>query len=73
MRFRFRYFQGPGHTEVRLFAGKSEGSLGCAGSFVLRNDEFEIFKENIESLNITAGQFKSATVFEFLNEEQDSN
>lgn len=39
-----------GHVHCRLFAGKSEGALGMCGKFVMRVEEFEVFR-NISSID----------------------
>lgn len=44
MIFRFRYKVLGGHTHVRVFAGRGEGSLGNCGSLAFRNEEWEAFK-----------------------------
>lgn len=48
MIFKFRYCEQGGHTHITLFAGRSEGSLGNAGALVLRNEEFELFRESFD-------------------------
>ena len=42
--FRFRYLLAGGHVHVRFFAGKGTLSLGLAGTFCLRAEEWEDFK-----------------------------
>ena len=42
--FRFRYQLAGGHVHVRFFAGKGTLSLGLAGTFCLRAEEWEDFK-----------------------------
>lgn len=45
--FRFRYEVLGAHTHVRLFAGKGSLTLGLAGTFVLRNEEFEDLRREL--------------------------
>lgn len=56
MIFKFRYCEQGGHTHVTLFAGRSEGSLGNAGAFVLRNEEWTAFKNTFRTLPISTGE-----------------
>lgn len=51
-RFRFWYEEAGTHTWVSLFAGQSfpGATLGKAGDFCLRNEEFAQFKAMLESL-----------------------
>lgn len=46
--FRLRYRVAGGHTHIRVFAGRGDTSLGNAGEFVLRNEEFEFLRAGIE-------------------------
>lgn len=55
MIFKFRFCQHGGHTHITLFAGKSEGSLGNAGAFVLRNEEWAEFKNTFRTLPVSQG------------------
>lgn len=55
MIFKFRFCQQGGHTHVTFFAGKSEGSLGNAGAFVLRNEEWAKFKTTFSLSDVSQG------------------
>jgi hypothetical protein len=64
MIFRFYYRQGGGHTHMKLWVGERPGSLGLAGSLVMKNDEFREFKRMHE-----AGIFPSMYLVEFHEQE----
>lgn len=64
--FRFRYLEQGGHTHIRLFAGRSEASLGKCGDLVMRNEEWERFRSSLENSD---GPLD--TDFEFQNEADD--
>lgn len=55
MIFKFRYCEQGGHTHITVFAGKSEGSLGNAGAFVLRNEEWTEFKKTFSLAQLSNG------------------
>jgi hypothetical protein len=43
---RIYYDEQGGHTHLQIFAGKKEApSFGCAGTIVLRNEEFAAWKD----------------------------
>lgn len=65
MIFRFRYLVQGGHTHVRLFAGRSEASLGKCGDLAMRNEEWELFK------NSFVEPADSTVEIQFKNEEDD--
>ena len=49
-KFKFRYAVRGGHAHVQMFAGSKESdTLGRAGSFVLRVEEFEEFLEKLST------------------------
>lgn len=68
MLFRFRYCEAGGHTHIRFFAGKGEGSLGNAGSFVLRNEEFKLFRESFDC----GTSFDGRVTVQFVEEDDTS-
>jgi hypothetical protein len=42
---RLRYRILGGHTHIKIYSGKTGGTLGCAGDFIMTNDEFQAWKE----------------------------
>lgn len=64
MLFRLRYQIQGGHTHIRLFAGRSEAALGCAGTFVLRNEEFQQLHKDLTY----AGGSRFSGKYEFIEE-----
>lgn len=70
MHFRFRYNQTPGllHTYIRVFAGRSEASLGLCGSLTMRNEEFDRFKESFD----VGTSFSGETKVEFIPDDLTS-
>jgi len=48
MLFRFRYHEAGDHTHVRLFAGPNSKGLGMCGTIVFRNDEWKVFRFEVE-------------------------
>jgi len=59
--FRFRFLEQGIHTHIRLFAGKTGGTLAKCGDFVMRNNEWETFKES----------FAADALVEFVDEEAE--
>ena len=48
MLFRILFWRGEVHTTLSVFAGKQEGALGNCGDLVMRNEEFEAFRQLTE-------------------------
>jgi hypothetical protein len=68
MLFRFRFKRLGGHTHLRVFAGKTEASLGLCGNLAMRNEEFMLFMETFDIGETPDGQVE----VEFLPEIKDS-
>lgn len=46
--FRIRYELRGGHVHMRVFAGTSEAALGKCGDLVMREEEFDNFRERAD-------------------------
>jgi hypothetical protein len=62
MLFRFRYHEEGGHTHVRTYAGQHSRGLALCGTLVFRNNEFAVFRAEVESEATT----RYGSRFEFL-------
>jgi hypothetical protein len=45
MIFRILFWRGEVHTSLSVFAGVKEGALGSCGNLVMRNEEFDAFRD----------------------------
>lgn len=72
MLFRFHYSQLGDRIHTRMFAGPAEGALELCGLLVMRNSEFEQFKQLLEAGLFTIGE-ASDNKAEFIEKIQLNN